>query len=374
MRRTSLAILAVAALLLSACFPDEEAPPDPPPVRGLVTMLVHEVEDTTVRRYPGVLEPGEVNVLSFEVGGRLGRLALDVGQRVRQGELLAELDVEQFETRIENRIAAVEESEATLQRAEDDLARSQVLLDRGAGTVVTRDEDRTAVAQARAQLAQAETDLASAREDLADSKLYAPFDGIIDSVEADSFATVSAGETILTLYEQTDYEVSFSVSFDVVERLVVGTPATVRLSDDPGTVLAAVVSELGERAGTVSSFPVVVRLEELTPLLRAGMAVEVAFEFELPSADGYLIPMTAAIPGVEVPEEASPNAVVDLEVYVFDEATSTVQRRQVTMAGIRGNQFLIIDGLLPGERVATKGVAFLREGMEVTLLPDREGS
>ena len=42
------------------------------------------------------------------------------------------------------------------------------------------------------------------------------------------------------------------------------------------------------------------------------------------------------------------------------------------MAGIRGNQFLIIDGLVPGERVASKGVTFLREGMEVALLPDRE--
>lgn len=372
MRKSSLALLTAAAVLLSGCFQETEDTPSPPPVRGLVTTLVDDMEDTTVRRYPGVLEPGEVNVLSFEVSGRLGRLDLDVGQRVGEGELLAALDVEQFETRIDNRTAAVQESEATLQQAEEDLARSQELLDRGAGTVVTRDEDRTAVAQARAQLAQAESDLASARQDLTDSMLFAPFDGIIDSVEADSFATVSAGQTIVTLYEQTDYEVSFSVNFEVIDQLIVGTPATVRLSDNPETVLAAVVSELGERAGTVSSFPVVVRLEELAPLLRSGMAVEVAFEFEVPSAGGYLIPMTAAIPGVEVPEEAGPTGIVDLEVFVFDEETSTVRRRQVTMAGIRGNQFLIIDGLVPGERVASKGVTFLREGMEVALLPDRE--
>ncbi|MEM7024728.1 MAG: efflux RND transporter periplasmic adaptor subunit [Pseudomonadota bacterium] len=363
----------MAGFALAGCWADENASEAPrQPIRGLITTLVEDVEETTIRRYPGVLEPGEVNLLSFEVGGRMGRMALDVGQRVGEGQLLAELDVEQFETQIENRLAAVEEAQATLNQAEADLARSQQLLERGAGTVVRRDEDQTEVIQRRAQLTQAQKDLASAEEDLADSKLYAPFDGLVDSIGVDSFATVSAGQTVLSLYQQMDYEVSFSVSFDVIGRLVVGTPATVRLADDPSVSLAAVVSELGERAGRVSSFPVVVRLKEGSPLIKAGMAVEVAFEFALPAAQGHLLPISAAIPDVEVPDEAGPNSVVDLEVYVFDEATSTVQRRRVTMAGLRENQFLIIDGLEAGERVATKGVTFLREGMEVRLLPDRE--
>ena len=356
-------------ILLAGCLPeadDEEA--GPPPVRGLVTTKVQAFDETTVRRYPGVLEPGEVNVLSFEVGGRLGRLALDVGQRVKAGELLAELDAEQFRTAIENRTAAVEEAQATLSQAEEDLARSQQLLDRGAGTRVTRDEDRTQVLQARAQLTQAEKNLTSAREDLDDSKLIAPFDGVIDAIEAESFATVNAGETVLSLYEETDYEVSFSVSFDVIGRLVVGTPATVRLADDPETELEGVVSEIGERAGTVSSFPIVVRLQRVVPVIKAGMAVEVSFEFPLPEAKGYLIPISAAIPDGQIPEEAGPNTVVPLEVFVFDAATSTVTRRQIKMAGLRGNQFLVIDGLSLGEHVATKGVTFLREGMEVKLL------
>ncbi|MEO0957426.1 MAG: efflux RND transporter periplasmic adaptor subunit [Pseudomonadota bacterium] len=372
MRPVSVIAIALGAILVTGCLPEEDEADAPPPVRGLVTTVVEAVEETTIRRYPGVLEPGEVNLLSFEVGGRLSRVTLDVGQRVSAGELLAELSVEQFQTTIENRQAAVEEAEATLRQAEDDLARSQQLLDRGAGTRVTRDEDRTAVMQSRAQLTQAEKDLAAAREDLADSKLYAPFDGIVDTVEADSFATVSAGETILSVYERTDYEVAFSVSFDVIGRLVVGSPALVRLADNPDVVLQAVVSELGERAGTVSSFPVVVRLKEVHPIIKAGMAVEVAFEFNLPTAQGFLIPMTAAIPDGEIPEDAGPDAVVNLQVFVFDPEKSAVERRDITMAGFRGNQFLIIDGLMPGERVATKGVTFLREGMVVRLL-DQEG-
>ncbi|MEM9129138.1 MAG: efflux RND transporter periplasmic adaptor subunit [Pseudomonadota bacterium] len=366
------AVFALASLLF-ACFPEKsENEDETPPVRGLITTLVSDAEEVTVRRYPGVLEPGEVNLLSFEVGGRLGRVNLDVGERVSSGQLLAELEPEQFETIIENRRAAVEEVRASLAQAESDLARSEALLESGTITVVRRDQDATTVAQARAQLVQAEKNLATAEQDLGDSKLFAPFDGIIDSIEVDSFATVGAGQTVLSIYQQSEYEVSFTVSFDVINQLIVGTPATVRLADDPTISLEGVVSELGERAGQVSSFPVVVQLKESAPIIKAGMAVEVGLEFSLPSARGHLLPMSAVIPGTEIPADAKPKEPLALEVFVYDPDTRTVLQRSVIMAGIRDNRFLIIDGLSEGERVATKGVAFLREGMEVSLLPDRE--
>ncbi|MEM7169053.1 MAG: efflux RND transporter periplasmic adaptor subunit [Pseudomonadota bacterium] len=367
-------LVLISVPLLFGCLPEDDKTDVAPPVRGLVTALVEDAERTTVRRYPGVMEPGALNVLSFEVGGRMGRLSLDVGERVSKGQLLAELDSEQFETQVENRQASVEEAQVTLDQAEADLERSQKLLDRGSGTVVQRNKDRTAVAQSRARLVQAQKNLVAAEEDLSDAKLYAPFEGIIDSIEVESFATVSVGQTVLSLYEENDFEVSFSVSFDVIGKLVVGTPAVIRLADDPTIKLTAVVSELGERAGQVSSFPVVVELLETSPIIKAGMAVEVAFEFPLPAATGHLIPISAAIPDVEVPEGAGPDSIVQLEVFVFDVTTSTVQRREVTMAGLRANKFLIIDGLTPGERVAIKGVTFLREGMEVRLLPDHEAN
>lgn len=357
-----------ALIFLVGCLPEEDDIPEVAPVRGLVTVTVGAVDDSILRRYPGVLEPGELNTLSFEVGGRLGRIDLSVGERVQAGKLLAELDSAQFVVAIENRTASVEEVDARLVQLRDDLARSEQLLERGVATRVQRDEDATEVRETEAQLVQAQKDLASAEEDLADTRLFAPFDGIINSVDVDSFATVSAGTTIATVYEQSLYEVSFSVNFETVAQLVVGTPAVIRLADDPSVALAAVVSELGERADTVSSFPVVVQLTEDHPLIRAGMAVEVSLEFGIEAAEGFLIPISAAIPDVEIPEVSGPVTVTPLEVYVFDPATGTVTRRQVKMGGIRENKFLIIEGLAAGELVASAGVSFLREGMAVNLI------
>lgn len=367
-------LLKVLALtiILTACFPEEESglPPEPP-IRGLITTLVSASEDTTIRRYPGVLEPGEVNVLSFEVGGKLGRIDLSVGQRVTKGQVLARLDSEQFTTAIASRRAAIDAVTATLAQAEDDLARSETLLASGSVTRVSRDEDATKVRELKAELTQAQQSLTEAEENLGDTVLSAPFDGIVSTVSVDSFATVGAGQTVLTVYEASDFEVSFYVSFDVASRLLVGTPAKVRLSDDPSTVLTGVVSALGERADTVSSFPVVVSLDEVTPIIKAGMAVEAAFEFAVEGDRGFLIPISAGVTDAvadELGQPAGPNEIQPVPVFVFDPETSTVAQRIVTFSGIRGNNFVVVDGLQEGERVATKGVAYLREGMKVKLV------
>lgn len=365
-------IFAATLGLLIGCLPEDEDTVEETPIRGLVTVLVSASEDSIIRRYPGVLEPSELNTLSFEVGGRLGRLNLSVGQQVSEGDLLARLNDTQFVVTIENRKASIEEVEVRLVQLRDDLARSEQLLERGVATRVQRDQDATAVREAEAQLVQAQKDLASAEEDLADTSLFSPFNGIVSSVNVDSFATVAAGEAIATVYEQAAYEVSFSVNFETVAQLGVGKTATIRLADDPNIALTAEVSEIGERADTVSSFPVVVRLTEDHPLIRAGMAVEVEFEIDIPAEAGFLIPISAAIPEGQIPEVSGPIAETPLSVYIFDPETSTVKRRDVVMGGIRDNRFLIVEGLDEGERVASAGVTFLRDGMEVKLLETEE--
>ncbi len=367
-------LLCIALTLVPAgCFFEEEdSSPKDAPIRGLITTLAHAMEETTVRHYPGVLEPGEINVLSFEVGGKIGRVDLEVGQRVVAGERLAALDSEQFQTAIESRRAALEEVTVTLQQATADLERSEQLLSTGAGTRVSRDEDATRVRELQAEQHQAEQSLAEAEENLNDTVLTAPFNGIVSTVSVDSFATVTAGQTVLSLYESTDFEVSFYVSFDVASRLVVGVPAKVRLADDPSIVLDGVVSALGERADTVSSFPVVVALTEVSPIIKAGMAVEVAFEFSVAGGDaGFLIPISAGVTDSRTGDLSAPRPPGEPQpiiLFVYDRETSTVHQRVVTFAGIRGNNFLVTDGLEEGDRVAIKGVSFLRDGMEVKLL------
>ena len=273
-------LMIVSVLLLAGC--KEEAEESETLIRGLKTHLVAQVEHQSERRFPAVLEAAELTQVSFEVGGKLEMVTLGVGQRLSEGDEIARLDPASLELQVESAEAAVAQAKAAAENAQATFERLEELFDRGSTTRVSVDDARTQVETTSASLAQAEKSLESAIQNLEKAVLTAPFDAIVNSVEVQSFSTVAVGAPIVTIYPADNFEVSFSVNFDTVNRLVVGKSARVRLADRPDIGLEAVVSEIGSRADAVSSFPIVLKLVETDPLLKAGMAVEASITFRSP--------------------------------------------------------------------------------------------
>lgn len=366
-------ILALVTLtvFISACSPDgDEKSTTGAVVRGLKTVLVSESERSILRRFPSVLQPSELSTVAFETGGRLKKIDLRVGQIVVKGETLAELDSKAFEIQMQSAQASVAQARVQAENSAANLERQEQLLEQEVVARAAVDNARTDATSTAQALIQAERALDSAKEASQDTALFAPFDGVISSVDAKSFATVNAGTPIASLYRADEYEVSFTVNYDIVNRLTVGKIATLRLADAPDRTLRGVVTELGASADTVASFPVVITVDDAPQDIKSGMAVEVNLEFELPSQLGFTIPISAAViegtmEGTRNPTEPSP-----IQMFVYDPDSQTVKKRQVMIAGVRENSVLVIAGLKAGERVASAGVSFLTDGQTVTLLED----
>ena len=362
-------LLAFLGLLLSACGQGDSASEnDQEPVRGLKTVEVTSQEQSTVRRYPSVLQPTSISTLSFEIAGKLEAVELNVGQQVKRGEVVASLDRESLEIQVETAEAAVLQARSNARNAEEDFKRQQSLFDKKVVTVAALDKARTTMETSNAQLLQSEKQLETAQENLQKAELRAPYDAVINTVETQSFSNVGAGTPIATIYSGDGLEASFSVSYDVISRLAVGKAARIRLADNPDVELPAVVTELGSSANTVSSFPVVITLQERLPQLKAGMAVEVSMEFDLPAGAGYALPISVLTMEGRLKQERTPDEPGEAFVYVFDPQSNTVKRRLVRIGGIRENRIIVVDGLEAGERVASAGVSFLRDGQTVKLL------
>ena len=313
-----LLLIVLLAFSLVACKEDTPDTADAnAPMRGLKTVLIEDVERATVRRFPSVLQPASVSALSFEVAGKLKELTLDVGQRVMKGDVIAELDPRVLELNVENAQAGLASSVASAKNATEDYERQVKLLATGTVTKVTVDNARTQTETSAALVTQAEKTLAKAKEDLTKTVLRAPYDGIVNSLEVESFATVGVASLIATVYATDAFEVSFSVNYDVVNMLTVGKRAQVRLADNPRVVLDAVVSELGSRADTVSSFPVVVTLTQTDDLIKAGMAVEVSLEFAVATGQGYRLPLSAAIKKGQIKKQDRLDDPSPMGVYVY---------------------------------------------------------
>ncbi|MDF1608872.1 efflux RND transporter periplasmic adaptor subunit [Hoeflea sp. YIM 152468] len=361
-------VIVTSCLSLAACNVGEDGSQEP--VRGLKIFVIADTERVSVRRFPGVLEPSNLNTLSFEVGGSLLDFDLAVGQQIAAGEVVARLDPSSLELQVRSAEAGVMQAETVAENAAAALARQEALLSSGTTTVATVANARTEAQSAAASLVQAQQSLATAEENLGDATLVAPFDGIVNSVDVSPFQTISSGTPVVSLYDPSAFTVSFSVSFDIADRLVVGTPANVRLADRPEITLDALVSELGARADAVSSFPVVVSLQEIDPLMKAGMAVETSISFPLPAQEGYSVPLSVIIRDGNADSVSEGERVSAAGIYVYDPATSTVIRRQVAVGGIRDNRIILLDGVAPGERIASAGVQFLRDGQKVKLLDE----
>jgi RND family efflux transporter MFP subunit len=352
-------------LVLSAC--DTAAPPQQEVVRGLKAYRISDSSVLEVRRYPSVVQPAQESKLSFEVGGALQALDLEIGQKVEQGEVLAKLDPRSVQLQVQQSEAALAQATANLDKARSDYQRRAPLLEKGYVTRSEYDDARSNLDSALAQAEQAKQQLSINQQGLRKSRLVAPFQGTIAKITAKDYQQVAAGQEIVALYTEGAYEINFSVPASVINVIKLGDVARVRFFDLSEDVYEGVITELGSRAEQVSAFPVVVTILDVPAGLHAGMAADVELDVPLQySAGGVLVPISsfdfsANSAGVSNTRQAV--------VYVFDETTSTVHAREVFLAGVLGNRVIISEGLSAGEIVASAGVSYLHDGMQVALLP-----
>ncbi|MAK44667.1 MULTISPECIES: efflux RND transporter periplasmic adaptor subunit [unclassified Spongiibacter] len=353
----------ISALLIGCAKPadNREMPP-----RGLKVYQVMDSAKMVQRRFPSVLAAHDETQLSFDIGGQLGQVELQEGQRVARGELLLQLDTARIALHRQDAKAALAQAQAGYQNARSNFTRHEAMWQQRVIPRARYDDAEAALATAAAQLERAEQGLALAEENLRKSALRAPFDGIVANVRAKAFATVAAGQTLLTLYSENAFEVAFSVPSSVINSMSVGQAVAVQMAELGDVQFEGQISEVGSRAASVSAFPVVAVLDAVPQTLRVGMSAEVIADIALP-ADyrGFLLPLNCL-----VFDNASRLTAKHFEalVYVYDAASQSVVARPVTVSEVRGNEVIVSKGLSAGDRVAAAGVSYLRDGMKVKLL------
>ncbi len=360
-------VIVLASFLFSVACSEAPTETKEAPKRGLRTIVVEATDAITNRSYPSVLEPADTTQLSFEVSGQLEAVNLNVGQKVKRGETLLSLDTASLNLQVQSARSSLAQMEAQAENARGDFERKNELFNNGTIAKAAIDQSRTSMDAANAQVSQAHRQLEIMSENLEKATIKAPFDGVISAVNAQSFENINPGQGVATIYQETGFEISFTVSYDVVNRMTLGQAVEVRVSDKPDTIYTGFVKELGSRAEQVSAFPVVIALNTDDPTLKAGLASQVNVPLPIEGAtSGFLIPLGAMV------AELTDITVREKEgfVYLYDEATSTVKQQLVVINGLREGQLFVSDGLKAGDRVAVAGVPFLRDGQSVHLLSD----
>ena len=353
-------VLVFLALLMTGC---QEPPPPQEILRPVRTEVVSRSAGSRLRTFSGTSRAGQETQLSFRVNGRIESLDVQVGQSVRRGQRIAQLERTDFEIDVQENEARLAQARANLRNADQNLDRIRKLWESSNTSKNDLDAAEANFQSARAQVDASGNTLQGSRRRLGYTTLTAPVDGAIADVGVEVNENVSQGQTVVLLTSGTRPEVEVAMPGVLIADVAQGSSVTVSLDSFPGQSFQAIVTEVGVAAtGAATTFPVRVQLTRENERIRSGMSAEVAFRFDAagPGESIYL-------PAVAVGEDRDGRFVYVLE-GTDEPGVGTVHRRAVEVdPALTTVGFLVLEGVEVGEKVVTAGMRRLRDGQRVKL-------
>lgn len=358
-------LLICALLLFTGCAETEPAyAPGPRPVK---TMVVEPPQSDVDRSFSGMARASKDMALSFRVSGVLQELPVQMGRRIRAGELIARLDPMDFELKVMELEAQTEQARATFTKAKADYERFQALYSAESVSKSELDQVRAEFETAQAQLAAVGKSLELVRQQLSYATLTAPMAGTISEVPVENFQTVQSGQPIAILSTDDDLEFEVGLPDRLIHQIQPGDPAQVIFDVLPDRPFEAAVSEVGIAPGPVSVFPVKLRLAEAAPQVRPGMIGMARFTFSNANTRPFTVVPVEAVFGLPSGEQAvwlvKPESDANSGTI-----SGTVHRHPVIPGRLLPDGLQILDGLLGGETIVIRGAHRLEQGQEVRLL------
>lgn len=324
----------------------EQAPPAPEPVRPVKIMDIRGEGVERILEFPGTISPAREVTLAFEIPGRIINLPVKEGQPIKTGQALCEIDPRDYQS-------ALNASQAQYDTAMADYERSRNLVARGA--ISRRDLD-----VARTTFETAEAALETALKRMEDTRLTAPFEGVVASILVDQHQNIQPKQDILVLQDISSLEIKVNIP---EQDFVRGRPqgaaprSAVTVSSLPGRTFPASFKEVATAADPATrTFEVTLGFERPDDIiLLPGMTARASINIPDPAAV-ILIPTHAVV----ADDDGNPT------VWVIDPGTMRARRRVIEVGELTGARVELRSGLRQGEMIAVSGVHQLYEDMQVS--------
>lgn len=299
--------------------------------------------------------------MSFKVAGTVTDLAVQVGDQLQKGDLIASLNPSSYELKVQQAEASLEQARANKRNSDANYERVKGLYGNSNASRNDLDVARANAESASAQVRSARKSLEIAQLDRSYTRLTATADCSVASLDVEINENVSAGNQIATITCGGGLEISVGIPESLIAKFKQGMSSSVRFNAIPERVFEGKVTEVGISSQVGSAtFPLVIELVEPDPTVRPGMAAEVTFAFVNQQTGLHVIPTAAVI-----------NDERGVFVYLAvpgDGNTAEIRRRSVQTGDLLENGIEIVDGLSEGDKVVTAGTSFIRE-KQIVLLP-----
>ncbi len=345
------------SVALTAC---KEKPEIAEVIRSIKTITVGEQPAEKIRKFSGLVAAVDSSGLSFQVSGQVESVEVDIGDRVKKGQVLAVLDPEPYQLEVDAIKAELVKARDNVTKTKAQYERHKRLFEQRAGAKsfveVTEYNYKTAMSAVKFQLAR----LDLAKRHLRKTKLLSPYDGIIAWRSVQPNEEVQVGQKILEINATGKMEVQLAIPETTVDRIHIDDPATITFPTLPEESAKGRISYIGGAAVKANAFPVKVELMDPNEKVKPGMTAEANLSIKDENRKpGYVVPLQALLPSPK------PNRGY---AFVYNPETSTVKKTPVRSRGTAHKKAIVDEGLAAGDIIAVAGVSFLADGMEVKLM------
>lgn len=347
-----LAAALLAAVVQGACSRPEAAPE---PVRAVRTMTLDPASAGARVEYAAEIRAREETQLGFRVGGKVVRRNVALGDAVKAGQVLAQLDASDLKLGQEAVRAALASAEASLDQAAADAKRYRELKEQGFIGAAELERREWALKSAKAAVDQARAQASLQGNQLAYAALTADAAGVVTAVEAEPGMVVAPGVPVIRLARDGPRDAVFAVPEDQVAQLrqAAAVPGALKLRLWNGNgLLPATLREVSAAADPVTR-TYLAKADIGRADVRLGQTATVLLE--LPRSEGVM-----RLPLAAVSEHQGKTV-----VWLLDPATLTVKPQPVSVSGADGTELVVSAGLAPGQTIVTAGVHLLTPGQKV---------
>lgn len=351
---TRWSFILIGFAVLAGC---SKAPPDQEPVRAVKVMTVGASETRFDLEFSGEIRARIESTLGFRVGGKIIARQAEIGQRVKAGQLLAQIDPQDYRVAADAAAAQLIAAQSNRDVAAADLKRYQNLFEQGfiSAAELERRQASEKMAQAQWRQAQAQNTVQSNQSNY--THLLADGSGVITSLDASAGQVVAAGQPVVRLALDGPRDVVFSVSEDKLASLKAGVAVDVRQLTDGKTLEAKVRDVSASPDAITRTFVVKAALpKDANPVLGSTVTVS------LRAAS-----LKGEAPRIKLPTSALRTEAGATSVWVLDPATMTVKSQTIQVTTADGNDAVVDSGLQNGDQVVVSGVHVLTAGQKVSI-------
>lgn len=331
---------------------EEKIPPEPIRVNVVRLNPGSHQNDGEVGgiQYSGTIQANQTIDLSFQVGGTITSLPVQVGQYLNKGQLIAAVDESVYRAQYNAQLAQVRLARENYNRISEVFKKGSIAEIR--------------LIEARSQYEQASSAAKASYQNIAHTRLYAPRSGYVGAKRVEAGATASPGMPVIQLLDISSIDVLVSVPEGEINRYLKGLRATVFVDALDNRPLQGRISEIGVLSLQGSaSYNVKVSLPNSNKQLKPGMSCKVTFQ------QTHTNNITAFNTEIVVPAQA---VQVDERgknfVYVADTATQMALRKEVVTGAIYDNGLAIRQGLTGDEHIITNGFQKLTDRSPIQII------